>query len=509
MPSDKKKGPKTGSNDVKEISQKKKKVSVGWIFGMVILLLIAISFVAAPAIEAIVGRSNSNEIVFGSYDGEDIAYTMDSYFYDQYQYYGKQYKSDANTDSNLALYQIWSQAFNSTVVYTAITEMAKTVGIKSTDKTINDSIINSGYYNVDNKFNVEVYNNTPADQKSAIRKEVVRAIPYQTVLNDVQSVLTSTKEAEYVSAMADNTRSFKYVSFDYSSYPKELAAQYALTNPQLFSMIDLSVISQASEEDAKTALEAINNGTSFEDEAIATSVDSYASKGGAIGSIPYYAIKSNFKNIDESMNVLEASSDDIIGPFETENGWALYKVNNTAVTPDYTSADTLNMIRTYIVNYDSEIMETYLNDKAKAFATTVAEDFDAAAKDANLTVNEVTSTSKNIGNSQYMSTFTNSDKAGLLATAANDADTIKLLFNQEVGTATKPIKSGNNYLVAFVSTEDSESGMGSYLENVYPYYAGTHSQQDLQSSIMSSDKLQNNFLSVFIDKIMSNTTQAN
>ena len=509
MPSDKKKGPKTGSNDVKEVSPKRKKVSVGWIFGMVVLLLIAVSFVAAPAITAIVGGSNSNEIVFGSYDGEDIAYSMDSYFYDQYQYYGKQYKSDANTDSNLALYQIWSQAFNSTVVYTAITEMAKSVGIISTEKTINDAIINSGYYDVDNMFNVEIYNNTSADQKAKIRKEVVRAIPYQTVLNDVQSVLTSTSEAKYVSAMADNTRSFKYVAFNYTSYPKELAAQYALTNPQLFSMIDLSVMSLSNEEDATAALTAINDGTSFEDKAIAASVDGYASEGGAIGPVPYYSIKANFKNVDESMSVLEASNADVIGPFETENGWALYKVNNTAVTPDYTSDETLNMIKTYIANYDTEVMDIYLNEEAKTFATTVADDFDVAAKDANLTVNDVTSTSKNIGNSQYMSTFTTSDTAGLLATAATEIDTMKLLFNQEVGTVTTPIKSGNSYLVAYVSTEDSESGMGSYIEGVYSYYAGTHSQQDFQSAIMSSEKLENNFLSVFIDKIMNNSTQAN
>lgn len=509
MPSNKKKGPNKGSNDVKEISPKKKKVSVGWVFGMVVLLLIAVSFVAAPAITAVVGGSNSNEIVFGSYDGEKIVYSMDSYFYDQYQYYGRQYKSDVNTDSNLAQYQIWSQAFNSTVVYTAISEMADTVGIKSTEKTINDAIINSGYYNVDNMFNVETYNNTSADKKSSIRKEVVRAIPYQTVLNDVQSILTSTNEAKYVSAMADSTRSFKYVSFDYTSYPKELAAQYALTNPQLFSMIDLSVMSLSTEEEANAALIDIKGETTFEDQAIAVSIDGYASKGGAIGSIPYYAIKSNFKNIDESMSVLEASNNAIIGPFETENGWALYKVNSTAIAPDYTSEDTLNMIKTYIANNDSEIMDSYLNDQAKIFATTVADDFDAAAIDASLTVNDVTSTSKNIGNSQYMNNFTSSDTVGLLALAAADFDIMKLLFNQEVGTATTPIKSNNGYLVAFVSNEDSESGMGSYIEGAYSYYAGTHSQQDLQSAIMSSDKLENNFLSVFIDKIMANTTQAN
>ncbi|MGH4037031.1 MAG: peptidylprolyl isomerase [Sphaerochaeta sp.] len=500
MPSDKQK-------NVKDISPKKKKKSVGWIFGMVILILIAVSFVAAPAIEAIVGGSSSNELVFGSYDGEDITYSQDSYFYDQYQLYGSQYQSDANTDSNMALYQIWSQAFNSTVIYTAITQMAEKVGFITTEDTLNQAIIDSGYYNdEDGNFDIEAYNKTSVDQKASIRKTITRQLPYQTVLNDVGSIITSSKEAKYVGDMADATRSFKYVTFDQSTYPKELTAQYAITNAQLFNTIDLSIISTADEEEANAALASINEGTSFEDVATDSSKDSYASTGGELGSIPYYAIKTNFKNVDESMDILNAKAGDVLGPYETENGWAIYRVNTAAQIADYTSEDTLTMVRNYIANYDSDIMDAYLNDEATKFAATVTDDFDAAATAANLTVNDVTSTSENIGNSQYMSTFSTSDTVGTLATAAADDDTMKLLFDTEVGTTVEPIKSGSTYIVAYVQSEDNDSGMGSYIESVYPYYAGTHNQQDLESAIMSSDKLENNFLSVFIDKIMSNTS---
>ena len=506
MPSDNKKGPTTGSNNVKEISpKKKKKVSLGWIFGMAILILIAISFVAAPAIEAIVGGSNSNEIVFGSYDGEDIAYSQDSYFYDQYQYYGSQYQG-STTDSNLALYQIWSQAFNSTVLYTAVSQMADKIGFTETENTVNDAIISSGYYNVDDHFDIETYNKTSSEQKASIRKSIVRQLPYQTVLSDVQSIITSDAETDYIAKMADNSRTFKYVVFDQSAYPKEDAAKYALTNPTLFNMIDISIISTTDEESANTALADINGGKSFDEVATDLSKDSYAEAGGAIGLTPYYAIKGNFKMADEALSVLEASEGDVVGPYETESGYALYKINKSATTPDYTDEATLSMIRSYISNYDSDIMEAYLNEKATEFANSVSDDFDAAAEAEELTVNEVGSTSANIGNSQYLSSFSTSDTNGVLANAAASEDTMKALFNTEVGTTVEPISSNGSVIVAYVASEDSESGMGDYIKSVYPYYAGTHNAQDLESSIMSSDKLENNFLTVFLDKIMSTTS---
>lgn len=502
MPSNNKKEPAKGSaNNVKAISQKKK-VSVGWIFGMAILILIAISFVAAPAIEAIVGGSRGNGLVFGSYNGESIEYTQDSYFYDQYQKYGSEYKG-STTDSNMALYSIWNQAFNSTVLFTAVSQMADKIGIISTEEMINKAIIDSGYYNVDGKFNVEAFNNATPEQKNSIRKTITRAIPYQTVLSDISSALTSDAEAEYIANMADSTRTFKYVSFDASTYPKDLTAKYALTNPKLFNMVTLNVISSKDKETADSILTELNSGKNFTEVAKTESVDSYAEKGGELGTIPFYAIKSNFKNEEEAINILEANENGIIGPFESPSGFTIYQVVSNVI-PDYTTDETLNMVRNYIVNFDTQIMDDFLLSKANAFKATIVDDFDKAANEANLTVNQVLATPKNIANSQYMGSFANSDSTGLLANAATDENIMKELFNTEVNTALNPIKSSSSYIVPFVQLADTQSGMGEYLKQVYPYYAGQELQNELQRSIMNSDKLENNFLSVFVEKIMSN-----
>ncbi|MDD4574754.1 MAG: peptidylprolyl isomerase, partial [Sphaerochaeta sp.] len=106
----------------------KQKITVGWIFGMIVLLLIAVSFVMAPAIQAFVGPKNADGIVFGKYGKEDIKYAYGNYFYDQVQNFGSQYKNTGD-NATQTLYQIWKSAYDSTVLYTAINQLATKAGI--------------------------------------------------------------------------------------------------------------------------------------------------------------------------------------------------------------------------------------------------------------------------------------------------------------------------------------------------------------------------------------------
>jgi len=505
MPSNDNNGTEKGpQKNVKIVSHKKKKVSVGWIFGMAVLILVAISFIAAPAITAIVGGSSSQGLNFGSYDGEDIVYAQDSYFYDQYQKFGAEY--DGSTENgDLALYNIWKSAFDSTVYYVAVSEMADKIGIKTTEKTINDAIISSGYYNVDGKFSKSAYDKTTSEQKASIRSSITRSLAYNNVLSDISSALVSNSETEYVLSMANNTRSFDYVVFDYTMYPKEATAQYALTNPQLFYNIDLSIISVESQEEANSLIEQLNGGSLFEDVAIESSKDNYAQGGGTIGVVPFYAVKNNFKEAQDATQILNSDENSIIGPFESASGWSIYKLNSTPQAANYTDDDTINMVRSYIANNDESIMDSYLLESANAFITSSTSEFVTDAEAAQLEINKVSATAKNIANSQYMSSFNYSDAAGILASAATDTNNMKQLFNTEVGNTIEPIKVDSSYIVVNVASQTDDSGMGDYLRGVYPYYAAQQNAADLQYSIMASDKLENNFMTVFIDKILGSS----
>ncbi|MEA4861075.1 MAG: SurA N-terminal domain-containing protein, partial [Sphaerochaeta sp.] len=121
----------------------KRKITIGWVLGMIILILIAISFVLAPAIEAFVGKRSSDGIVFGTYGKEEIKYAYGNYFYDQVQNYADQYKS-SGVDQTQALYQIWKSAYDSTVLFTAINQLASKAGIIAADDVVVRAIIESG-----------------------------------------------------------------------------------------------------------------------------------------------------------------------------------------------------------------------------------------------------------------------------------------------------------------------------------------------------------------------------
>lgn len=496
-----------GAKDQKAMAIKpKKKVTIGWVMGMIILILIAISFVLAPAIEALVGRNQSNEIVFGQYGKDKISYTSNNYFYDQVQNYASQYKTtDGNTTQTL--YQIWKSAYDSTVIFTAVNQMAKKLNIIAADEVVNRAIINSGSYNKDGKFDVDTFQKASAATKASIDRSIRRAVPYQIVVDDIGSVLSSEAEADYVSAMSADNRTFRYVSLNASLYPDQKASEYALMNKQLFYSMDLSVISVETEEEATTIAKAIASGEkTFEAAAKESSKDSYAEAEGKVGNIFYYGLLPNFKDAEKATQVLTAKSGDVIGPVESNSGWALYRLNSDPTEADYADPATLSSVKAYLAYNEETIISDYLSTLADQFAADAATDFDEAAEKANLIVNEVGATPLNIGSSQYLNSFTNTDANGLLASVATDEATGKLLFSEPVGSIVKPIKNGSSYLVVKVESETQDEGMGNYVKMFYNYLSSSQNQQDFAQAVFASDSFKDNFLTTFLNVIIGSTS---
>lgn len=480
----------------------KRKISVGWVLGMIILILIAVSFVMAPAIEAVVGKKTSNGIVFGTYGKEQIKYAYGNYFYDEVQNYADKYKS-SGTDQTQMLYQIWKSAYDSTVLFTAINQLAAKAGIIAADEVVNRAVINSGTYNKDGKFDVATYQKASAESKAKVLKSIRRSLPYQIVVSDTGSVLSSTAEAKYISDMASKGRTFRYLNLSPSLYPDTLAAQYALENKQLFYSMDLSVISTQTQDEAKALYDSIKKGeTTFEDAATKSSLDSFAKNGGAVGKVFYYAVVPNFKNADDALALLGAKSGDIIGPFEANGSYSLYKLNSTPAEADYADSATLSVVKAYMASNESSIIDTYLSDlAAKVSAQAKQDGLDAAAETANLKVVDVAATPYNAGGSAYMNSFSNTDPNGMLASVLT-TDTGKQMYSAEADTLLDPIKSGTSYLVLEVGKDAVDSNMAGYISMFYNYYSGSQNQQDLSQALYTSDLHKDNFLTTFLNVII-------
>lgn len=500
-----KKGAVVGGGKKEAAITPKRKISVGWLLGMFILILIAISFVLAPAIEAFVGKRGSDGIVFGKYGKQEIKYANGNYFYDQVQNYADQNKS-SGLDQTQALYQIWKSAYDSTVIFTAINELAAKAGIIAADEVVNRAIINSGAYNKDGKFDVATYQKASAETKANVEKSIRRSLPYQIVVDDVGTVLSSGSEAEYIATMAGKGRTFRYLPVDQNQYPNELASQYALQNKQLFYTMDLSIISVETADQAKAVYDSIKAGqTTFEAAAVANSLDSYAKAEGKVGQIYYYGIVSNFKNAEDALGLLSAKEGDVIGPFEANGSFSVYKVNSAAVESDYASEATLASVKAYLAVNDAALIDTYLNDLAKSWAEAAkSEGLDEVALKNDLTVVEVAATPYNAGKSSYMSDFSYTDTTGLLSSAAT-GDVAKQLYTTQPNTLLDPIKVGSSYLLVEVGEDALDEGMSSYLSMFYDYYSGSQNQQDFSQALYTSDLFKDNFLTTFLTVILGQT----
>ena len=143
MPSDNQKGiefPQQG-NGKHNGGKKHQKRSIGWIIGVVVLILISITFILPTT--ALSGSGSSIE--FGRYNGEKIELEYGNFFYNQISSLASQYPMDAANS-----FQIYYQAYYATVFETALRQMAEQAGIRTTDSMVNDAIIQSGYFSNEN-----------------------------------------------------------------------------------------------------------------------------------------------------------------------------------------------------------------------------------------------------------------------------------------------------------------------------------------------------------------------
>ena len=106
-----------------------KKKSFAWWAGVIVLILISITFILpATGISSLFVDSS---IEFGSYGGEPIEYANGSDMYNQYSSLYMQYGGLMDSASLL------QQAYYSTVVFEALTQKAEEVGIYVSEDMIN------------------------------------------------------------------------------------------------------------------------------------------------------------------------------------------------------------------------------------------------------------------------------------------------------------------------------------------------------------------------------------
>ena len=476
-----------------KVEAKKSKKSLAWWAGVVVLILISITFILpATGIGALFAEDS---IVFGKYNGEKIEYKPGNYFGTQVSTLASQYE---NVDMN-SLYSIWYQAYQSTVLQTALNQEAAKAGIKASDYAVNQYILDAGFYNnEEGVFDKAVYDSKTQAERETVFNNVKEAIPGITVANDYTTVLSSDKEKDFVSTVSASGSTFEYVAFGSETYPDEDAASYLLSNPQPFTKISLSMITKATEEEAKTLMEEVAAGTkTFEEAALNDSTDSFASVSGKVGEVYFYNLQSAVGSEETVNQIFSTAAGSMAGPYMTTYGYSVFRVDEAPTMADAADSGVLSVVKSYIASNSPDLVTPYAEAAANAFYA----DPDFIYTD--YYVNEVSSTPANPNSSAFMSSFAYTDAAGLLSTAAADSAYLKALYTGNTGDVLAPQKAGSSYIVTKIGDESVSSSMKSSLPTFYDYIAAMASQQDLQNAVFTSTLFEDDFMTTLFTKVLN------
>lgn len=504
MPSKKTKNDSKHKENI--VEEKQHKHPFLWVFSIAILVLIVVSFVGAPLLRGLLNKGG--DIVFGQYDGEEIRYTANSYFARQLDSFVQKYQNTETNSSNYQYqtYQIWKGAFDSTVYHMAILHSARKSGLYISDHRIDKALTQYGPYMDNGKFSPELYKSTPNSEKYATRQLYREELTQQQYLKDLSSTISSDKEREFIKGMSSPERSFEYVVFSFDKYPESEVVSYGKENLKLFSKAKLSRISLKNDKKAAETIyqQLKDNPARFEELAQNQSTDIYSEKGGDMGWVKYYSLKSDFSDQKDLDSVFDLKSSEISSLVKTPYGYSIYRCNKEKSDPDFTSEDDLNDIRNYILTAEKGKIEDYFVAEAETFRKKASETgFDKAGLDLGLTYHITDYFPINYGNSYFMKQIRTIDDSRDLDSAASDERALKALFSLEKDKTTDPLILDNSVIVAKLINERKVKKEDlAYIDAYYSYLVDQFRQEELYRMFLSSDKLKNNFLAVFSEKIL-------
>lgn len=485
-------------------SAKKILINVG---SILILVLAAISFIFIPAMV----QSAGNEIPpFGYYDKKPIEYKQGSYFTNLVQMYSDQVGS-ANVQN--AYFDIFNSAFTGSVLNIAFSSAVEKSGYVVPAPQVDRAML-PYFYDTNGVYSPKIFNDTPDSTKIELRNAMEDNLIFQRYTEDVFGSQTEklgtytmyglkspSAEKNFVSMMDTNKRGFSLASFSLLDYPDTEVAKWGESNKDLFTRYDMSVISVADATTAETVLGRIkNNELVFEDAVTEYSTNYYSGTDGKLTS----AYKHQLQNILTDATSLTALQNlpagQISEVMQTQNGYAIFK-NNAAPTPaDMTDADTLTAVRSHMSANEKGIIEDYFLNIAKDFWTAAStSSFAEACTQFNITPVDISPFALNYGNSPVLTSLQAAD--GSMVNAEQNENFLKTIFSMKLNEISSPMVLNDNVVVLQYTQEDNTVSAEN-TASTFAMYSTYFDQTSVQNSIMSSDKLENNFLQVFYKYIM-------
>lgn len=482
---------------------------------IIILIITIIAFVFVPSVGG--GLGSQGTLNFGSYNGKTISYTQGGYLAKQIASINQNLQQQGLNEQNYQLYayQVWRQAFESTVVHYGILDDVKTAGGVISDSYIDDRMTEQSQFQENGKFSAKLYKDASAATKLALRDEINENALLQYYVEDLYSLNPSSQEIAFVQGIAKNTRAIEYVSFKLSDATDDQVKTWLAPNLKIFRKIGVSTVVMAKEADAKKVQKDVASGkVKFADAVKKNSTDTTsASKDGSLGTLFYYQLASEFDKKDDAEKLMSLAKGSYSDVCKTSGGtYAFYRIDEAASAPDASDPSLLVDARSYLDSFEKGVLEDWAIAKAKDFAASASTAaFDKAGKAAGLTVKSAGPFPINYDDvsfyfyGQNMPLMTMIDSSDELAQAPIDAAFIQSVFSTAPGSVSAPVVLGENVLVFRVKnpSEYKEEDSSSMLALYYPYFFQRISQTEIGDIYLKSPKLKDNFVKTFTQTFMN------
>ncbi|MFW6291445.1 MAG: peptidylprolyl isomerase, partial [Spirochaetota bacterium] len=300
--------------------------------------------------------------------------------------------------------------------------------------------------------------------------------------------------------MAGPERQFRFVQFGSADYPDAEVVEYGEANADRFRRVNLSVITiTTSESEAEQIREqAVSRQTSFEDLARNQSTDSYADDGGEMGWVYFHELEPDFEDTSVIEEIFALEEGEISRVLETTFGWAIYRVDEAPIEPDFTDASVITAVRDYMTSFERGLIEDYLESQADEFvAQARADGFAAASAGINQSPATTDYFPVNYGNTRYFGEVNASSNAALSAAAFRE-DFFEELFALSGDEVSDPMVV-RDYVFVFQLADERppEESTIDALDSGTPRIIRRFAQEQIQDALVDDELLVDNFSATY------------
>jgi parvulin-like peptidyl-prolyl isomerase len=476
-----------------------------YVFSIILLVVVVVTFVGSPIAR---GIGSVGSIVFGTYEGKDIAYQQGNYFAMQVRNAEALMQSSGQTQDTQSLaYSVWYRAYQQTIIYMAIMSATeKTGALVSTDK-VDEAVLQLPQYQENGEFSEDLYNKGSVADRNNTRKLVREGLLQSMYEIDVITGLrTGSAEKQFVAAMGKPERSFQFVSFAFSDFPADEVKKYAGANAEKFRKIKVSRIQvKGGESEAKELLKKIvDKSSSFEDLAKTYSTDSNATSGGDMGWRFSYDLETDFKKKEQLQEVFALKAGELSEVIEGAYGWMFFRCNTEAVNADMSDAETLAEVKNYIQRYEKGKIEDYYTEIAGKLSRRAGEiGFSAAAREAGTKVSTTGYFPINLQSVFPYDTVKTIPESDTLSSAVYSEEFFYRGFSLGKDQASSPIVLDDRIVVLQLlgerqAPESTAKSLDTFSESLA---AQSLNSADLMGELMNPEKLKDDFLNTFFTNI--------